>query len=317
MAGVVHGAVPEGERPEGRRSAATAVFVSYARSDRERIEPLVRHLERQGLDIFWDQHIPAGTSFHKYLEARLEAADRVAVAWTRESVGSEWVVDEAREASKRKILVPFRLDDVEPPLGFRSLQTIDLLDWSGKADDPSLVVLADALMGRGSDEHRAPLGTRSFAARLQRRVRRFWRARRNRLGTLAAALVLVALGAGVFATIQDDPPSANSATTVTGGGAPGGARQNRPVRLTLVTAVDMKVRTAPGTVSPVTEYLGPGVHVDIECIGLDADGDRWFRLATSGSAGGYIGVGNFAAWYKTVNGGAVSPSIIDAVPRCS
>ena len=50
------------------------------------------------------------------------------MVWSRQSVNSEWVINEASSARKRNALVPVLIDAVEPPLEFRHLQTANLRD---------------------------------------------------------------------------------------------------------------------------------------------------------------------------------------------
>jgi hypothetical protein len=59
------------------------------------------------------------------------------VVWSAASVGRDFVLDEADEGKRRGVLVPVRIDDVEPPLGFRQLQHADLVGWQG-GDHPQL-----------------------------------------------------------------------------------------------------------------------------------------------------------------------------------
>jgi hypothetical protein len=50
------------------------------------------------------------------------------VFWTRYSVQSDFVRDEARAAYDAGKLIPVRLEDVKPPLGFRGVHGLDLFD---------------------------------------------------------------------------------------------------------------------------------------------------------------------------------------------
>lgn len=102
------------------------LFISYASADRERVEPLVQRLEQLGFSVWWDRDIAAGQNFHRVIEQALDQAKCAIVVWSRYSVNSEWVVNEASSARKRNALVPVLLDAVEPPLEFRHLQTADL-----------------------------------------------------------------------------------------------------------------------------------------------------------------------------------------------
>ena len=111
------------------------IFLSYASADRERVEKLVHALEADGLEVWWDRDIASGQSFHKVIEQALTAASCVIVVWTRQSVASEWVLNEASDARKRDRLVPVLLDPVTPPLEFRHLQAADLSSWHGDTGD--------------------------------------------------------------------------------------------------------------------------------------------------------------------------------------
>lgn len=103
------------------------IFLSYAHEDRERLAPLVRAFAESELTVFWDRAIPAGATWRGVLERELRTSACTVVAWSRHSVGSEWVLEEA-EASRERLL-PVLLDEVVPPMGFRSVQAADLRDW--------------------------------------------------------------------------------------------------------------------------------------------------------------------------------------------
>lgn len=108
------------------------VFVSYARADSERVQPIVEALAAEGLEAWWDGHIPGGAPFAREIEAALTAADAVVVIWSAASVESDWVRDEAALGRDRGRLVPVRIDAVAPPLGFGQYQVVDLGGWSGE-----------------------------------------------------------------------------------------------------------------------------------------------------------------------------------------
>lgn len=65
------------------------------------------------------------------------------VVWTKTSVESEWVREEADRGKRRRRLVPVRLDDVEPPLGFGQIQAADLIGWDGTRTAPGFGQLLD------------------------------------------------------------------------------------------------------------------------------------------------------------------------------
>src|SRR5438067_3365800 len=102
------------------------IFISYARSDRDSVRRLAEGLQSRGWTVWWDHRIPAGKSYEDVIQEAIDAAGCVVVLWTRESVASEWVRNEAAEGARRKALIPVRLEDVRVPLAFRHLQSDDL-----------------------------------------------------------------------------------------------------------------------------------------------------------------------------------------------
>ena len=98
------------------------VFVSYATEDRERVTPIVDAIQAAGLSVWWDRRIGVGQSFDREIEQQLDACTCVVVVWSRLSVESDWVRNEAQEGFDRGILVPILLDDVKQPLAFRRVQ---------------------------------------------------------------------------------------------------------------------------------------------------------------------------------------------------
>ena len=113
----------------------TDIFISYTTADRETVRTLAGALESEGWDVWWDREIPAGVTFETYIEERLNEAACAMVVWSKNSVNSMWVRAEANEAMAQSKLVPVLIDDAQPPLVFRQIQTADLRGWSGDAND--------------------------------------------------------------------------------------------------------------------------------------------------------------------------------------
>jgi predicted ABC-type ATPase len=80
------------------REAVREVVLSYAGADRKRVAPLVHALEEDGLGTWCDQDIGDGQIFHRAIEQALTRAACVVVVWSRESIRSEWVINEASDA---------------------------------------------------------------------------------------------------------------------------------------------------------------------------------------------------------------------------
>jgi adenylate cyclase len=121
------------------------VFVSYSRSDKARVAPLVAAIEAKGWSVWWDPEIDAGQQFDDQIEAELQAASAVMVVWTPRSVGSRWVRGEARDAAERGVLVPVRFEDARLPIDVRSIQTTDLDRWEGDATSAPFLELLRSL----------------------------------------------------------------------------------------------------------------------------------------------------------------------------
>jgi hypothetical protein len=121
------------------------VFISYAREDQEQVKRLVEALEKLGLSVFWDRTIPVGQTWRMCIGNALNAASCVLVVWSRHSITSEWVPQEADEAKSRHVYIPVLLDSVIPPLGLRNTQAADLVSWNGDLSDPQFIQLKNAV----------------------------------------------------------------------------------------------------------------------------------------------------------------------------
>ena len=111
------------------------IFVSYARENRAVAALLAEGLSAHGLTVWWDSDLSAGADFAAVIEAKLQGAAAVIVLWSADSVRSSFVRDECSRAVRQNKLVPVRIEDVELPLGFGQLHTLDLLEWDGDSDD--------------------------------------------------------------------------------------------------------------------------------------------------------------------------------------
>jgi hypothetical protein len=123
------------------------VFISYSSRNRAQAQHLAQALAERRWSVWWDREIQTGQAFDEAIERELDSARAVVVLWSRESVESEWVKNEAASAAERGVLLPARIDDTRPPLEFRRKQTADLIDWSGQASHDGFVSLCRAIDG--------------------------------------------------------------------------------------------------------------------------------------------------------------------------
>ncbi|MBA2771115.1 MAG: toll/interleukin-1 receptor domain-containing protein [Sphingomonas sp.] len=103
-------------------------------------------MEAAGHEVWWDQHIRGGSRFGAEIAEALKNAEVVLVLWSRASIESAWVNDEAAEGRDSGRLVPILIDECKPPLGFRQFQAIDLKGWTGRRPLPLAVL--DAISAR-------------------------------------------------------------------------------------------------------------------------------------------------------------------------
>lgn len=139
MAGIARGS--RGEGILGHHD----VFISYAREDRPKVEKIAHALTQAGLHVWWDPEIKTGAGFRQEIADALTNTRSVLVIWSRNSVGSRFVCDEADEGAARDILFPALIDNVDIPLGFRQIQTADLTHWRGNQNDPALKAFITAV----------------------------------------------------------------------------------------------------------------------------------------------------------------------------
>lgn len=156
------------------------VFLSYAREDRAVADRLARAITAAGRSVWWDRHIKGGAEFARDIEKQLNEAERVIVLWSRHSINSRWVKDEAGEAAETGRLIAATIDGTAAPLGFRQFHNIDLSDWAleGAQIPPEL---ADAL------DVQAPARAES-----RNPLRPWWQKKKYLSAAVIAVLIVVA-----------------------------------------------------------------------------------------------------------------------------
>jgi len=121
------------------------VFLSYAREDTARAEQIARALGDAGIDVFWDNEIPPGTTWADYIEQKLTQCKALIVLWSENSTKSQWVREEARMGRDKGVLIPVMIDASTPPFGFGEVQAANLSAWNGETDNPNWRRFADAV----------------------------------------------------------------------------------------------------------------------------------------------------------------------------
>lgn len=165
-----------------------SVFLSYSREDVAKAQAVATALEGLGHSVWWDRQLHGGSRFSKEIEQALKNADVVLVLWSRASVESAWVQDEAAEGRDTGRLVPAVIDDSKPPLGFRQYQAIDLSARKRAKGSAGIAEIDRAIRAKGGE---AP-AERTAAPLPPARDHR-------RLGLAAAAIAVVAIAVLVYA----------------------------------------------------------------------------------------------------------------------
>jgi hypothetical protein len=126
------------------------VLVSSMPEDEPRVAPLVAGLRAANFSVWCEAELAGGEHRPSSLAAELAATQCVVVVWTAAAVGTTGalVQDIAARARERGVLLPVRLDRVDPPLGFGQVRTLDLAGWNGKPRHKRFKALVAAVRAR-------------------------------------------------------------------------------------------------------------------------------------------------------------------------
>jgi hypothetical protein len=93
------------------------VFLSYSRTDTERVAPLRDALRQMGYSVFFDvQSIDPGEKWKRRLERSIEASRTLVLCWSQNTRGSDYITFEySRAEALHKLIVPWRLDNTPLP----------------------------------------------------------------------------------------------------------------------------------------------------------------------------------------------------------
>lgn len=149
------------------------IFISYAREDRDRVQPIAEALAQRGYGVWWDKGLRSGEDYRDRIEEMLQTAGCVVVvAWSRHSVESDFVIDEAGRGHRRRVLLPVFIDQgIEPPLGFGGIHTSDLSGWLRDPSDPGFEQFVGdvaAVVGREASPAAPPPPAPAAGARTRR-----------------------------------------------------------------------------------------------------------------------------------------------------
>ena len=129
---------------DGKRSYHMSdIFISYKREEQAIARKLADALEGEGWSVWWDPKLRAGERFNDVIEKALKESKCVVVMWSKRSVQSLYVRDEATYAMTRQKLIPVRIEEVELPFRFEELHTPSLIGWDRSHKAPAFRTLVD------------------------------------------------------------------------------------------------------------------------------------------------------------------------------
>ena len=106
------------------------ICILYAHEDRN-LSKLLNEALSTTHSVWWDDQIHAG-DYRAEIESQITKAKCVIPMWSRHSRVSPNVVDEVTFAkSLEKKILPVKLEDIQAPLGFGGLHTVDFSGWNG------------------------------------------------------------------------------------------------------------------------------------------------------------------------------------------
>lgn len=118
------------------------IFISYKTEDRDTAQKLRLALRAEFKNaVWWDQDLQTGGQWSQEIDAKLSSAACVVVLWSKLSVQSQWVQQEAAVAKALGTLTPAQIDDCVIPTPYAGVHAARLINWQGNENDAEFVKL--------------------------------------------------------------------------------------------------------------------------------------------------------------------------------
>ncbi len=129
----------------------TLIFISYSHHDRPDCEAVASLMRSPSREVWYDKGLIPGEVYRKKIAETIRNADYFAVLLSKESVKSEWVMDEVEYArAQRKRILPIYIGDTELPDDLAMiLQRYHCLFWHLRASDRQFAESLELVFGGG------------------------------------------------------------------------------------------------------------------------------------------------------------------------
>ena len=134
----------------------TDIFISYSHRDHAFVDQLETALGDAGFSVFRDTMLHLGPQWDREIEEALDRAKCVLVVWSKNSVTSDEVLNEAFHAQKAGKLIPVKVDDTKLPYQYARSNYLELNAKGSGMDETAFARLQDEVRrrigsGTGSD----------------------------------------------------------------------------------------------------------------------------------------------------------------------
>ena len=86
------------------------IFISYSQLDQEQVSTLASLLKSQGYSVWWDKPFDSEEEFQKKIRKQREIAKAIIVAWSVESIKSDYIKADIKTAAENKVLFPVKTE---------------------------------------------------------------------------------------------------------------------------------------------------------------------------------------------------------------
>lgn len=112
------------------------IYIAYTSANREVARVIVRALSSYW-SVWWDEELVG--QYPREIEKEIQGAKCIVPLWSTAARESTGLHDELKLAQKYDLkIIPVRIEPCDPPFGFGTYSTVDLIGWDGDPHHPGL-----------------------------------------------------------------------------------------------------------------------------------------------------------------------------------